>query len=125
MTAELSPTAETWDATELQSIRDGLEQAVQRLTAEISAIDANLAEVAGPAALEILHDELDLASQRSDLLQDSVQAENAAAILAQTQHVLARLDLGLYGVCEVCSGPVGRPRLEAFPRATLCMGCVH
>ncbi|MCW2801524.1 MAG: DNA-binding protein, partial [Aeromicrobium sp.] len=99
--------------------------AVQRLTAEISAIDTDLAKISGPATLEILHDELDVAAHRAELLQDSVQAENAAAILAQTQHVMARLDLGLYGVCEGCNGSVGRRRLEAFPRATLCMTCVH
>jgi DnaK suppressor protein len=74
---------------------------------------------------DVLHDELDVASQRSVLLQDAVQAQNLAAILAQTRAVLDRLSKGLYGVCEVCSGEIGRPRLEAFPRATVCMACAH
>ncbi|MDX6276413.1 MAG: DnaK suppressor protein [Nocardioidaceae bacterium] len=126
MTTELDPTAQdVWDPTELQSIREGLEAAASRLAAEIQMLDSDLAKIAGPATVEALHDELDIASHRAELLQDSVQAENAAAILEQTKHVLGRLDLGLYGVCEACSGPVGRGRLEAFPRATLCMSCVR
>ncbi len=68
--------------------------------------------------------QLDVASQRAELPQDAAQADNAAAILAQTEHVIVRLDAGLYGTCESCSNHVGRARLEAFPRATLCMGCV-
>ncbi|MDX6368365.1 MAG: hypothetical protein QOK30_3441, partial [Nocardioidaceae bacterium] len=27
------------------------------------------------------------------------------------------------GVCESCGNPVGKMRLQAFPRATLCMEC--
>jgi DnaK suppressor protein len=127
MTADLDPTtaSETWAPAELKSIREGLVTAAARLAAEIQVLGSDLAEIAGPATLEALHDEIDIASHRAELLQDSVRAENTAAILAQTQHVLARLDLGLYGVCEGCNRPVGRGRLEAFPRATLCMSCVH
>ena len=60
----------------------------------------------------------------AELMQDAVQIENATAILEQTEHVLERLDLGLYGICERCSAPIARARLEAFPRATRCMTCV-
>ena len=28
-----------------------------------------------------------------------------------------------YGVCESCGNPIGKNRLMAFPRATLCMSC--
>jgi DnaK suppressor protein len=31
--------------------------------------------------------------------------------------------LGTYGICEVCGKPIGKYRLQAFPRATLCMAC--
>jgi RNA polymerase-binding transcription factor DksA len=36
---------------------------------------------------------------------------------------LARLDDGSYGQCESCGNPIGKERLQAFPRATLCMAC--
>lgn len=123
MTAELERTdPPVWTPEELDAVRVGLEAAVDRLRSEVQVV---LGEIAGPSAGEVLHDDLDVASQRAELLQDAVQAQNLTAILEQTQHVLDRLAAGLYGVCEGCSGEIGRPRLEAFPRATVCMGCAH
>ena len=43
--------------------------------------------------------------------------------LAQIERALARIDDGSYGVCESCGNPIGKMRLMAFPRATLCMTC--
>jgi DnaK suppressor protein len=121
MTTELDP---TWTTQELASIREGLVQAAERLRAEITILSSASALAASTSTPEVLHDDLDIASQRAELVQDAVQLENATAILEQTEHVLARLDLGLYGTCEQCSAAIARPRLEAFPRATLCMTCV-
>ena len=30
---------------------------------------------------------------------------------------------GVYGICERCGKPIGKLRLQAFPRATLCVAC--
>ena len=125
MTAQLDPTSDpTWTHDELVAIRAGLQDAAERLRAELLILGSEVSRSAAGSTIEILHDELDVAAHRSELLEDAVQAENATAILEQTEHVIARLDAGLYGICESCSGQVGRGRLEAFPRATLCMGCV-
>ena len=43
--------------------------------------------------------------------------------LAQIERALARIDDGTYGVCESCGQAIGKMRLMAFPRATLCMPC--
>lgn len=124
MTADLQPTTESpWTPEELSAIREGLESAVTRLQGELQLLDHDLASLASASVLETMPDDLDVAAQRSEILQDAVQAENTAAILLQTQHVLDRLTTGAYGICEVCSSTIGRPRLQAFPRATLCMGC--
>ena len=50
-------------------------------------------------------------------------ANNAREMLEQTEHALARLDDGTYGTCESCGNPIGKMRLQAAPRATLCMPC--
>jgi DnaK suppressor protein len=121
MTTELDP---VWTAEELRSIRDGLVLATERLRMEIGMLGGSAPDAAA-STLEILHDEIDIATHRVELMQDAVQVENASAILAQTEHVLARLDRGLYGMCEQCSATIGRARLEAFPRATTCMTCVR
>lgn len=43
--------------------------------------------------------------------------------LAQIDHALSRIDDGTYGGCESCGQAIGKMRLMAFPRATLCMTC--
>jgi RNA polymerase-binding transcription factor DksA len=50
-------------------------------------------------------------------------ANNARDMLAQAEHALVRLDDGSYGICESCGNPIGKLRLQAFPRATLCVTC--
>jgi DnaK suppressor protein len=121
MTTDIDP---TWTTDELSAIRDGLLQAADRLRAEIALLENASAYAVAGSTLEVLHDEIDVAAHRAELMQDAVQVDNATAILEQTEHVLDRLDHGLYGVCEKCSASIGRARLEAFPRATLCMTCV-
>ena len=48
---------------------------------------------------------------------------NARELLAQTERALARIDDGTYGTCESCGEPIGKARLQAFPRAVLCVTC--
>ena len=31
--------------------------------------------------------------------------------------------VGNYGICESCGQPIGKGRLQVFPRATLCVTC--
>ena len=49
--------------------------------------------------------------------------QNARELLAQTERALARIEDGSYGVCESCGQPIGKARLQAFPRAVLCVTC--
>ncbi len=43
--------------------------------------------------------------------------------LHEASEALARIEEGVYGNCEACSGPIALERLEALPHATLCTGC--
>ena len=36
---------------------------------------------------------------------------------------LQRIEEGTFGLCRVCGGEIGRPRLEAVPTATQCISC--
>ena len=47
---------------------------------------------------------------------------NAADAAIQIRE-LGRLDAGTYGRCENCGTPIPKARLQAFPRATLCVSC--
>ena len=48
---------------------------------------------------------------------------NAIDMLEQDERALSRLEDGTYGQCESCGNSIGKARLQAFPRATLCMEC--
>ena len=50
-------------------------------------------------------------------------ANNTRDMLVQAERALARIDNRTYGICENCGNPIGKARLQVFPRATLCMTC--
>ena len=50
-------------------------------------------------------------------------ANNAREMLDQSQLALRHIELGVYGRCDNCGQPIGKYRLQAFPRATLCVTC--
>ena len=65
----------------------------------------------------------ELSADVERLQQELSLANNARHMLTQTQHARERIDDGSYGVCESCGQPIGKNRLMAYPRATLCLSC--
>ena len=45
--------------------------------------------------------------------------------LDEVNAALRRLSAGEYGVCELCEGQIGQPRLRALPWARLCIRCAE
>ncbi len=43
--------------------------------------------------------------------------------LRQIQQALDRLQLGEYGICLSCDGPIASKRLQALPWAKYCVNC--
>jgi len=75
---------------------------------------------------ELLHDwggaaedEADFGSNTLERDQQMALVNNLRDLLAQTDHALDRIKAGDYAVCEGSGGPIGKARLQAFPRATL------
>ena len=68
-------------------------------------------------------DQADAGAKTWEREQEIALADNAREMLRQNEHALERLDDGTYGVCESCGQPIGKLRLQAAPRATLCMPC--
>lgn len=50
-------------------------------------------------------------------------ASRARQAIGEIERALARIDLGAYGSCEACAGPVALERLEAIPHARYCVAC--
>jgi DnaK suppressor protein len=43
--------------------------------------------------------------------------------LEQSSRALAKLDDGVYGICESCGARIDRARLKALPSAAYCIDC--
>ena len=50
-------------------------------------------------------------------------AANARDMLQQSELALRMLERGTYGRCESCGEPIGKGRLQVYPRATMCLSC--
>lgn len=44
-------------------------------------------------------------------------------LLIKIQEAIKRIDDGLFGICDVCGGPISEKRLMARPVTTLCIDC--
>jgi len=50
-------------------------------------------------------------------------AQRGGDYIDYLDEALQRIDAGTFGVCRVCGGDIGQPRLEAVPTATQCIAC--
>jgi DnaK suppressor protein len=68
-------------------------------------------------------DQADSGAKAFEREQEMTLLANAREAMIQSQHALDRISEGSYGSCESCGNPIGKLRLQAFPRATLCVSC--
>jgi RNA polymerase-binding transcription factor DksA len=112
-----------WSPAEIAEVRTALDADAIRLAEEIAITDADIAELIADSGDGAGDDQADTGSKTFEREHEMSLANNARNMLQQTEHALARIDNGTYGICEVCSRPVGKFRLQAFPRATMCKAC--
>ncbi|WP_432494220.1 TraR/DksA family transcriptional regulator [Kineococcus auxinigenes] len=115
-------TEDAWTTAELAEVRSELEAEVDRLARHLDdATSSFSALVAGGEGAG--DDQVDHGAATAGREHEMTIANNARDLLEQTQRALVRLGSGAFGVCETCSGPIGKARLQAFPRVTLCVTC--
>lgn len=112
-----------WTEAELRQVRADLGAEVDRLSEEIAAIEVDLNGVVEDPIGADGRDEADVGGRLVEREREVNLLEGARAGLAQSMAALERLDAGTYGTCESCGGPIGKLRLQAFQRASLCMPC--
>jgi RNA polymerase-binding protein DksA len=112
-----------WTKTELKEVRVQLNADVKRLTGELAEVEGDLAGMIENSGEGAGHDQADVGSASFERDQEMVIVHNARDMLEQSQHALERIANGTYGQCENCGNPIGKNRLMAFPRATLCLSC--
>ena len=112
-----------WTADETAAIRTELEDDLLRLRKELDLSARELQDLLRDGVDGAGNDQADVGSTTFERDHELSLANNARDMLIQTQHALERIDNGTYGVCENCGEPIGKNRLMAFPRATLCLTC--
>jgi DnaK suppressor protein len=117
------PGEKPWTETELVKVRKELEAEVAGLRADISRAESQIAERLSDAVGDAGDDQADAGAKTFEREHELAMTQNARDLLARSEQALARIDAGTYGVCESCGQPIGKARLQAFPRATLCVSC--
>lgn len=113
---------EAWKVGELREVTKILNSDVERLVAEVELTEHELDD--------LLHtsegagdDQADAGSTALEREQEMSIVNNTREMLAQNVDALRRIKAGAFGVCLSCHESVGKARLQAFPRATLCVAC--
>lgn len=117
------PGEEKWTEAELDAVRAELTREIAELRAAIAQAESAIAERIGDAVADAGDDPADAGAKTFQREQELAFTQNSRELLAQNERALARIDAGTYGVCESCGQPIGKARLQAFPRATLCVAC--
>ncbi len=112
-----------WSAAELKEVRATLEQDRARLITEIAATEEEISHLLREGGEGAGNDQADVGSNTFERDHEMSMAKNSRENLELVEGAIARIDKGTYGVCESCGGPIGKMRLQAFPRATLCLEC--
>jgi RNA polymerase-binding transcription factor len=112
-----------WTEAELDKVRVELQAEVAGLRTDIDQAESEIAERLGDAVGGAGDDQADAGAKTFQREYELALTQNARDLLDVTERALARIDDGTYGICESCGQPIGKARLQAFPRATLCVPC--
>jgi DnaK suppressor protein len=112
-----------WTADELAEVRAELEAQAVALRAEIDRAEAASESLKRDQSSEGSGDEADAGSKTFEREHEMSLSNNSRDLLVQVERALGRLDAGTYGRCEECGNAIPKARLQAFPRATLCVAC--
>jgi DnaK suppressor protein len=117
------PGEESWTKAELAEVRAELEAQVRDLRAEIEDAESAWAALQRDSGEGAGDDQADAGTKTFEREHELSLTANIRDTLAQVERALQRLENATYGTCENCGNPIGKARLQAFPRATLCMAC--
>ena len=112
-----------WSATELKAIRIELSKELLRLKHELESIETEMEALIADSGEGAGDDQADSGTKTFEREHEMSLVINARDMVLQTERALDRIDRKTYGNCEDCANPIGKERLQVFPRATLCMIC--
>lgn len=117
------PGEDPWTSEEVEEARAELMAEMMRLRNEIETSEQSLVGLMRDSGDGAGDDQADTGAKNITREHELALAANAREMLTQTERALEKLDAGTYGLCENCGNPIGKARMQAFPRATLCVEC--
>ncbi|MFG2980408.1 TraR/DksA family transcriptional regulator [Streptomyces sp. NPDC048258] len=117
------PGEDPWTPVEVEEARSELMSEALRLRAELDASEVAISGLMRDSGDGAGDDQADTGTKNITRESELALAANATSMLEQTERALERLEAGTYGLCETCGQPIGKARMQAFPRATLCVDC--
>jgi RNA polymerase-binding transcription factor DksA len=112
-----------WSAAELKAVRTEISADLERLRRELAEVEAEMDELISESGEGAGDDQADSGTKTFEREHEMSLVINARDMVLQTERALDRIDSKSYGNCEECGSPIGKARLQVFPRATLCMIC--
>lgn len=112
-----------WSEAEVAEVLAELNEHRERLVRMMDVQERELTGLMRDAGDGAGHDQADVGATSFERDQELTLMNNEREMLAQIDRALARMADGSYGVCESCEQPIGKMRVMAFPRATLCLSC--
>jgi DnaK suppressor protein len=112
-----------WTEAEIAELLDQLATEAAALRADIERAESDIASRLGDAVGDAGDDQADVGAKTFEREHELALTHNARELLAQNERAIARIESRTYGTCESCGEPIGKARLQAFPRATLCVSC--
>jgi DnaK suppressor protein len=117
------PGEDPWTEEELEEVRSTLADDIVRFSEQLATSNAELHNLLRDGTEGAGRDPADVGSANFERDAEMSLANNAREMLDQSQLALRHIELGVYGRCDNCGQPIGKGRLQAFPRATLCVTC--
>jgi len=112
-----------WTEDELDEVRQTLIEDIDRFASQLQVSEAELVGLLRDGNEGAGRDPADVGSANFERDAEMSLANNAREMLDQARLALRHIEQGAYGRCDNCGQPIGKGRLLAFPRATLCVTC--
>ena len=119
----VSETEAPWSNAEIKAVRTDISKELERLRKELAIVELEMDELIQESGEGAGDDQADAGTKTFEREHEMSLVINARDMVLQTERALDRIDNKTYGNCEECGAPIGKARLQVFPRATLCMLC--
>lgn len=114
---------EAWTKAELDELLEELRQQQEHSLQVLTVQEAELSGLMKDSGDGAGQDQADMGATSFERDHELTVLNSERDKLAQIERALLAIEEGTYGVCESCGEPIGKMRLLAFPRATLCVTC--